>query len=329
MKKIIIITALVASLVAASSWASFRVANDSGSLDRIRRPAATASSWPSEEFSVVWRVYHHVRTTTQYQTYFVFAEDAGFTGGDEYTVAFAGIAALDLHFGIGSQGNDTYHASAQPVINRWYYMAYRVRKRATNDYEQLFYPDLPDTSIVISRNRTAPLTHAATSSLDFGSVPYINNEGIDGSMSNMWIFKGALPIQFLAKQARSNTLVDDAYRQAVWAQIPAGNAGDLLDKSGHGHHFVQSTDAGNGFTTWANGPGANHWREPVGRYAFDASGNAPVTGCLMKQVITDNLLLQNGTDGILLQGGSGSCGGGAAPSIFPVNKRQRFESYYP
>jgi len=261
-------------LIVKPSLASIRFANDSGSLDRIRRPAANARAWPGEEFSIVWRVYHHVRTNTQYQTYFAFAQDIGFTGGNEYITAFAGVTAVDLHFAIGSQGGDTYHASALPVIGRPYYMALRRRKRATNDYEQLFYPDLPDTSIVISRDMPAAFTYAASSTLNFGAVPYINNEGIDGSMDNIWIFRGALPIPFLMKQVRSKTLVDSAYRQAVWANIPAGNQDDLYDRSGHGRRFTRSTDAGNGFTSWANGPGKNAWQEPIGQYALDVSAPA-------------------------------------------------------
>ena len=233
---------------------SIRFANDAGSLDRVRRTIGNAQAFPAEEFSVVWAVYHHIRTTTQYQTYFVVADDIGFTGANEYCVAFAGIAAIDLHFAIGSQGADTYHASAQPAIGQWYYQVFRRRKRAVNDYEQLYYPNLPDESIVISKDMPAAITFTGTTSVNFGSVPYINNEGIDGSMSNMWIFNGALPIPLLAQQARTRTLLPSIPRDRVWGNWPCDTQDRLLDVSGYGRHLSLSVDAGNGFKSWANAP---------------------------------------------------------------------------
>jgi hypothetical protein len=313
---------LAALLTVLPARASIELNNHGFSQDGIERVVSNAREFPTESFTVTWAVYHEAVSATGYKTYFCFCQTS-FGGGDEYTVAFATNPNVLGHgqFGIGSQGSDTYSGGDEPAAGRWYFQAYRVRKRATNDYEQLFYYDLPDLAKVVSRDRTSNLTPInSTTRISFGTPPYTTNEGLDGWMANVKVFDFAVPTGSLHKESRSWMVMTANLESHLWGQWPMRHTGDIKDVSGHGRHLRYPTLT-NSLGVRGAPPGLR-WREPLNEYAFDGPAPDPVTGCLMLQNIADNLLLQNGTDGFLLQGGGGTCGGGGGGPV-PAGFKQR------
>jgi hypothetical protein len=257
---------------------SFQLVNDAFSNNCALRAAPSNQAFPTENGTIIWACYHDALTqVAQFVTFFTVGMDS-FIGNDDYFVAFAGTDALpNRNFAIGSQGNDTYGA-AGPVTGRWYYQAYRRRKRATNDYEQLFYYDLPDLTKVVSRDVTVAANLASNTNFTFGSSFWVGgNEGVQGRMCNLKIFKSALPQQGIIQEAKSWQLMNGIYRSALWGQYPCRNAADIRDVSGNGRHLTWHIDS-TAAVTIAQAPSLISWREPVGRYAFDAvilSSNVP------------------------------------------------------
>lgn len=256
------------------------------------------ADFPLDEYSACWRVYFNDVRTGQFITPHCVAPTT-FSGGSDYAVCFRGSGGISTKWAIGSDGNDTYHASLEPVAGRWYRQVFRRRRRGINDYEQLFYFDVP-TEDFVSRNDTDAATTGATTTLSWGAPQYTLEEGIDGRIADPWIFKGALPLGFLFRQTLSWQLVDARYRAAVWGNWRCLNEGDLMDRSGHGRHLsiVDSSGTGVDVTSIAHAPSFLSWRESVGRYDFDAgvitaAGNVAgplVSGPVLKSLVYGGLV---------------------------------------
>ena len=272
----------VALFLVTPSFPAVTLFNDGFSQDRFSRTVSAAAQFPFEECTVLWSVYHYAVTDAQYKSYFSIAQTT-FGGGNEYMIAFAGATgSANLHFAIGSQGGDTFSTTDTPAAGQWYYQGFRLRKRTTNDYEQLYFPTLPTLTNVISRDRTAAITPiGGTTRLSFGAVPYTTNEGIEGSMANIWIFKGALPTAYMAKQVRSRELLNPEYAEKVWAHYlldVANNQEKLFDVSGNGRHLITQPNTLNAAIASFPNPPQLKGREVPGVYPLDVS--APAGGAV-------------------------------------------------
>lgn len=316
-------------LFGAPVQAGIELNNDGFSQDGIQRTVSAAAQFPYENFTVTWAVYHDEVDPFGYKTYVCFCQTS-FGGGDEYAVAFATNPNVLGHgqFGVGSQGNDTYSGGDEPAAGRWYYMAFRVRKRGTNDYEQLFYYDLPDLSKVVSRNRTAPITPIdSTTRLSFGTPPYTTNEGINGVLANAKVFDFAMPSGQMFREASTWQITSPELKRHIWGQWPMRHTGDLKDISGHGRHLAFTTLT-NAVGNRGHAPGAVSWREWSGWWPFDGPANPPVEGCYLMENNTDFYLMENNADFYALEGGDGGLctgggGGGPVPAGFKLKKYEK------
>lgn len=219
---------------------AIRIQNDGFSQDRIKRGFTNAQGFPVNEFTILMNWYHDTLPTSQYMTYFILAGGT-FAGADEYTVAFIPQQTTLGHqrFGIGSQGNDTYHASLAPTTGRWYRMMFRFYPTTGGNYNQQFYFDLPDASKVVERSRTAGLSgFTASHECAFGAPPYTTNEGVDGRIQHCLVFSGSLSISQGIRQLNQFDILPEL-RSRVWAHYKFRHHGDTKDWSGRGRHLTK------------------------------------------------------------------------------------------
>ena len=145
---------------------------------------AVGTDFPVGEFTFMWHVRFVTNRVNEFQTYCAIAKTA-FVGDNEYYImGFDGNGGVSHNFAIGSQGNDTYHATESPVVDKWFKMGFVRRDLGGGDYSADLYLDLPATKKV-TRDWEEPggaFTVVAAERLVFGSVPYSNFEGIDGWM---------------------------------------------------------------------------------------------------------------------------------------------------
>lgn len=268
-----------------------------GTFSQSALVRTVGTDFPLDEYSACWRVYFNDVRTGSFITPHCVAPTS-FSGAN-YAVCFRGDGGAGTTWAIGNEGSDTYHGSLAPTAGRWYRQVFRRRRRGTNDYEQLFYFDVP-TGDAVSRDQTAVLTPGSTTTLSWGSPQYTTAEGIDGRIADPWIFKGAVPLGFLFKQTLSWQLVDQRYRSSVWGNWRCLSETDLMDRSGHGRHLsvIDSSGTGVDVTSIAHAPSLLSWREPVGRYDFDAgvitaAGNVAgplVSGPVLKSLVYGGLV---------------------------------------
>lgn len=321
-------------LFSGPAHAGIELNNDGFSRDGIVRAVTAPAQFPAENFTVTWAVYHDEVDPFGYKSYWCICH-VSFCCGDEYAIAFAANPNVLGHgrFGIGSQGNDTYTNidttdADEPVTGRWYYMAFQVRKRGTNDYEQLFYYDLPNLNKVISRNRTAPITPINSNSrISFGTPPYADNEGVNGVLANFIVYDFAMPAGKMFRSASTWQVTDPELKRHVWGQWPMRHTGDLKDISGHGRHLAFTTLT-NAVGNRGHAPGAVSWREWSGWWPFDGPANPPVEGCYLMENNTDFYLMENNADFYALEGGDGGLctgggGGGPVPAGFKLKKYEK------
>lgn len=217
---------------------AIRIENDGFSQDRLQRGFTNAQGFPVNAFTVLMHWYHDTLPTTQYLTYFILAGGT-FAGADEYTVAFIPQQTTLGHqrFGVGSQGNDTYHASLAPTTGRWYRMMFTFYPTTGSNYNQQFYFDLPDVTKMVERSRTAGLSGiTASHECAFGAPPYTTNEGVDGRVAQCFVFQGVLSPQQGVRQLRQMDVLPEL-RAKVWAHYKLRHHGDVRDWSGHGRHL--------------------------------------------------------------------------------------------
>lgn len=232
---------------------------------------------PLDEFSVTYQVYFETIRSGEFMTPYSSGHDS-FSGAADYAVAFVGNGVISNNWAIGSDGNDTYHASLAPVAGRWYRQVFR-RRRITqgSSYEQLYYFDVPTNDFVSRDSTSANIADASAQKIQFLTNPWTTAEGVDGRIANIVIFnKGDIPINYLFKQSLSWQLVSPEFKGSVWAQYRCGSTGDLRDLSGHGRH-LSIVDNGSNVTTRAHAPSKLSWRESVGSYNLDGSSSTILT----------------------------------------------------
>ena len=195
--------------------------------------ATGASDLPGSDITVTFQVKFSQVDSDRYNTYVTHGPNT-FSLSNNYWVIFKGITGIDEHVGIGSDGDDTYHASFIPSTGVWYKMMFRRRNTGGSNREQLFYPDLPN-STEISRTDTNGESLGSNNVLAIGYAPWIGGEGSEAEFRAVKMFTTILDTTQGNNEASYKNLYDSGLSSSLWGRWPLESNGN--DLSGNARHF--------------------------------------------------------------------------------------------
>ena len=196
--------------------------------------AIGAAGFATDEFLLTCQVKLRVDLAS-YQTYFA-AAPTTYTGGNDY------FTAADFNSphrrSIGSDGGDTVHASAAPVAQKWYRMAFQRLNTGGGNHEQRWWIwDLDGTNEVeVLRSDVDGLSFTATTRLCLGSVPYTTNEGCDATFRCWKAWTGPRTKAAALAETASGMIETADGLTNLWGQWPLISSG--VDISGNGRDLT-------------------------------------------------------------------------------------------
>ena len=269
----------------------------------------------------MWRVYYDSFTLggggVHFATPFVIARTT-FTGNAEYVVCFSNQINDPPRWALGNDGIDTLAVDTVQV-GRWYTQCFQRFSIGGGLFRNLFYYDITDVaslSKVIIQDGPAFPAYSLDHRLMFGSVPYTDQEGLNGRMCGIIVSETLWTQPEIIKQSKS---FFPNINRPFWAVLPLLSHNDLNDYSGNNRtHSAQNT------LSTAVGPELPNTAAPI--QPFSAGTDSffrPITGNRVKvtlprinwpsgQAVTlTNLYTVNGTDFIFLN--AITCDGGQLP----------------
>lgn len=216
--------------------------NDSGSQTYLGRVVGT-SEFPTNEFALTWHVRQTSLRAAAYGSYCVVARTSGFIGGNEYFTAADGDGATHRHWHLGQDGGDTDHATLSPVVGVWYRQAFQRLKNGAI-WESRFWFDLDggQSLVLQAPDDATEYVWSSDNALCFGSVPYIYNEGITGSMRCMKAWSIPRTIDELDTESRSSVINTAGGTTGLWGRWPC--VWDGQDLSGNARTLTPSISGG-------------------------------------------------------------------------------------
>jgi hypothetical protein len=221
------------------------ITNDGSSLNGLVRSTG-ASGLPGYDITVTWQMQFTNVDPSRYSTYVTHGPNT-FNLTNNYWVAFKGISPTNV-VAIGSDGDDTYHASFVPTVGPWYQMAFRRRSTGGSNREQLFYPNLGnDTSIVVSRPDTDGENLTSDLVFAIGYSPWIGGEGMEGKVRAVKVFTSVLTLTQMVNESAYANVYDPSLASSLWGRWNLNSDG--TDQSGNARHL-----SANGTVSFDNQP---------------------------------------------------------------------------
>lgn len=219
------------------------IVNDSGSQTYLGRTVGV-SEFPSDEFALTWQTFHTaIRPVPAYHTDLAVAGSSGFIGGNEYFTAAGGDGATHLRYHLGQDAADTFHASLSRTAGVWYRCAFqRLKNGAIWESRYWFDLDGGQSLSIQAPDDSGQYVWAADTTLCFGSVPYINNEGITAYMRRLKAWSIPRTINELDMESRNGYINTPGGTTSLWGQWPCIQDG--RDISGNNRTLTPSIFGG-------------------------------------------------------------------------------------
>lgn len=226
-----------------------RIFNDPNTDNGLRRVVGT--DYPTDEFSVTWQEFLLEDREDAFQTSVAYGPTV-FNGSNNYVVFFDGSGGVAHNLAIGSDGSDTYHDTALPIVGRWIRKAARRRSLGGGQWELLYYVDLEAGTDKVTRTDISAIVGAAGHELRFGAVPWTIAEGLNGKMRSikMWSYsrtEADLIVESASEAIATANGLTSIY--GIWPCVADGN-----DVSGQGRHLSTQGPASEVFFDGEEGP---------------------------------------------------------------------------
>ena len=273
----------------------------------------------------MWRVFYdafllpiELGGGVHFATPFSIAKSSPFTSDARYIVCFSNQVSNPPVWALGNNGDDAL-ASDVVQIGKFYTQCYQRFPIGGGLFRNLFYYDITDVaslSKVIVKDGPAFPAYESDHVMMFGSVPYTDQEGLNGRMCGILASETLWTQPEIIKQA---TNFFPKIPKPFWGVWPLLNHNDLSDYSGNGRHLT----AQNTLST-ALGPELPNTAAPI--QPFNTGTDSfirPVTGNKLKVtlprlnwpsgqvVVLANEYTFNGTDFFFLN--AMTCDGGQLP----------------
>ena len=253
-----------------------------------------------------------------FATPFSIAKSSSFTSHARYVVCFSNQINNPPVWALGNNGDDALAADTDQT-GKFYTQCHQRFPIGGGLFRNLFYYDITDVaslSKVIVKDGPAFPAYESDHVMMFGSVPYTDQEGLNGRMCGILVSETLWTQPEIIKQSKS---FFPNINRPFWAVLPLLSHNDLNDYSGNNRtHSAQNT------LSTAVGPELPNTAAPI--QPFSAGTDSffrPVTGNRVKvtlprinwpsgQAVTlTNLYTVNGTDFIFLN--AITCDGGQLP----------------
>lgn len=183
--------------------------------------------------TILWQAYveNYIGQdlNVHFGTCFVIAPTA-FTGGPDYVVAFHNQINNPPRWAVGNDGLDTL-AVHTVELGRWYSQCFQRWESSPGVWTNRFWYDVAANQFV---DQLGPAFPAYTDHrLMFGSVPYTQQEGLNGRMRAISVSESLWTLAEIQKYFIGPV---PKINRSFWAYVPGRSHTDTLDYSGNNRH---------------------------------------------------------------------------------------------